>query len=389
MLRKKKRRDISFNSKSWIFRPNIPFLKVNKMSGYRSSVFHKFGLFSLCCLSLMACASSIALAQDKAASNPVAPVPAGGSGGVIVTEASENPDDADLKSLAEAKKEEKAERKSDSVPAFDTGGYDFEDSDTPIISEAPPKKEKKGSDSVSPEDVIGEDAFFDSEAIGVPKGRMGREGPAPVNPSENPASKLVIVEEVKPAGDKDTQLQAAQRAVDLGRYDSALRIYEGLYTKNPKDSRVLLGKAVALQKLDRFDEAMQTYEALLKLEPKNTDIAVNMLGLLGRRYPAVALRRLKELQKDNQQNIGVISQIAVVSANLGDIDTAMEYLGMAMGMQPENAGHVYNAAVIMDRAGKTKEAVQYYEKALEVDSVYGGSRSIPRDAIYERLASIR
>jgi hypothetical protein len=33
--------------------------------------------------------------------------------------------------------------------------------------------------------------------------------------------------------------------------------------------------------------------------------------------------------------------------------------------------------------------VQFYEQALEVDSIYGGNRSIPRDAVFERLSRLR
>jgi Flp pilus assembly protein TadD len=118
-------------------------------------------------------------------------------------------------------------------------------------------------------------------------------------------------------------------------------------------------------------------------------VKINMLGLLATRYPSVALRRLLDLHEENQDHVGIVAQIAVTAANLGDFDTAMRYLGMAMGIEPNNASHVFNAAVIMDRAGQTKDAITYYEKALEVDAVYGGNRSVPREVIYERLANIR
>ena len=46
-------------------------------------------------------------------------------------------------------------------------------------------------------------------------------------------------------------------------------------------------------------------------------------------------------------------------------------------------------AVIADRAGRTDEAIKYYEKALEVDTIHAGGRTIPRESVYERLARIR
>jgi hypothetical protein len=46
-------------------------------------------------------------------------------------------------------------------------------------------------------------------------------------------------------------------------------------------------------------------------------------------------------------------------------------------------------AVIADRGGKKDQAIQYYEKALEVDTIYGGGRTIPREAAFARLSQLR
>ena len=46
-------------------------------------------------------------------------------------------------------------------------------------------------------------------------------------------------------------------------------------------------------------------------------------------------------------------------------------------------------AVVADRAGAQKRAIDYYERALELDATYGGSRTVPRDSIYDRLSKLR
>jgi len=58
-------------------------------------------------------------------------------------------------------------------------------------------------------------------------------------------------------------------------------------------------------------------------------------------------------------------------------------------MEPNNANHYFNMGIIADQAGATREAVQYYELALETDTIHGGGRTIPRDQVYTRLAQIR
>ncbi len=233
-----------------------------------------------------------------------------------------------------------------------------------------------------------EDLFFDAGDI-VPQGEMARSAPVKVDPVTQPGSKYIIVKKNYKADTKTARLVSAQRAMSLGRYESALLMFDDLYEINKRDTRVVLGRAVALQKLGRFDEAMQMYEVLSKLDPKNVDVKVNMLGLLGTRYPSIALRRLLDLQKDNKSNVSLAAQIAILYANIGDFSSALSYLGMAASMEPNNANHIFNMAVIYEKVNDNEKAVSYYEKALELDTIYGAGRSIPRDVAYERLAQIR
>ncbi|MGB4106957.1 MAG: tetratricopeptide repeat protein [Alphaproteobacteria bacterium] len=233
-----------------------------------------------------------------------------------------------------------------------------------------------------------ENLFFDADTL-VPTGEMGANAPRKVNPALQPASKLIVVTKDHGPGSRQAQLVSAERAITLGRYDSALEIYNALYAKNSRDPSIVLGRAVALQHLGMYDEAINAYEELLDLRPENVQAQINMLGLMGQQYPAVALQRLSELREKEPQNVAVVGQMAVLQANMGQFDEALKYLGMAASLEPNNASHMYNMAVVADLSGKKDSAVQFYEQALEVDSIYGGSRSIPRDAVFERLARLR
>ena len=259
-------------------------------------------------------------------------------------------------------------------------------------SDEPMPKSSTASGTISAPSAIAEpeinDDFFDANDL-VPQGEMARSSPVKVNPRTQPASKYIIVTKNHDAGSRDALLVSAERAMKLGRYDSSLQLFDDLYEANKKDSRVLMGRAVVLQQLGRFDEAMGMYEKLSKIEPDNVEVKVNMLGLLSTRYPSVALRRLLDLHEKNRSNVGLTAQIAIAYANIGDSKSALKYLGAAASMEPNNANHLFNMAVIADRAGDLKAAASYYEKALEVDTIHGAGRSIPRESVYERLAQIR
>ena len=60
----------------------------------------------------------------------------------------------------------------------------------------------------------------------------------------------------------------------------------------------------------------------------------------------------------------------------------------ATSIEPDNAKHYYNLAVIYDRNKNYKKAIGHYERALEIDSV-GRAGQIKREVIYDRLARLR
>ncbi len=233
------------------------------------------------------------------------------------------------------------------------------------------------------------DVYYDS-SLNVPTGPLKESvGPRKVDPVLEPASKLIVSKQTAKASDAEAQLIAANRALDLGRYESALEMFDQLYSKNQRDTRILMGRAVAQQKLGMDDVAILSYEALLDLVPNNTDAIVNMMGLLKKQYPSVALRRLTDLREKHPGNAGIAAQLGMTYAELGQNQDALRALGTASSLEPSNPQHVYNMAVVSDRAGSKALAIQYYEQSLQTDAVYGGGRSLPREKIYDRLSKLR
>lgn len=231
--------------------------------------------------------------------------------------------------------------------------------------------------------------YYDSMSH-VPTGAMAASvGPREVNPVMEPASKMVIVSKDKGEGSEESLLVSANRALKLKRYDSALEMYDQLYAKNKRDVRILMGRAVAQQNMGLSESAIQSYEEVLALKPDNTEALVNMMGLVRKQYPEVALRRLLEMYSRHPNNAGIAAQIGVTNAGLGHYDDAMRYLGIASTLEPHNAQHLFNMAIAADHQGNKAMAIQLYERALETDVMYGASRSVPRESIYDRLSALR
>jgi Flp pilus assembly protein TadD len=212
--------------------------------------------------------------------------------------------------------------------------------------------------------------------------------PSKADPIKDPAQKLIIVDRLDAAGGADSRFVAAQRALDLRRYSSALHMFEELYSKNPRDQRILMGRAIALQMTGNEEKAIQAYEKLLDLAPKNPKVLVNLLGLVSKQYPAVALERLKDLYEKHPGNAAIAAQMGLAEAGMHNYDSAERYVGIATSIEPDNAKHYYNLAVIYDRNKNYKKAIGHYERALEIDSV-GRAGQIKREVIYDRLARLR
>lgn len=246
--------------------------------------------------------------------------------------------------------------------------------------------------SASPDRLAGKasDAYYDASA-GVPSNKMAAAaGPRKVDPNIEPAQKFVVVSGVRKPTDSESVLISAGRALKLGRYDAALEMYNSLYAKNKRDSRILMGRAVAQQGLGQDDAAIETYQELLNIQPDATDALVNMLGLLKKKDPAIALQRMIDLSKKYPSNAGLSAQIGIAEGEAGNYGEAMRYLGTASVLDPANPLHPFNMAVLADRQGNVQDAIKFYEQALQVNALNSDSgQSIPKESIYDRLAVLR
>lgn len=235
----------------------------------------------------------------------------------------------------------------------------------------------------------GNSRYFDAGSQ-VPTGRMATEiGPRKVDPTLEPAQKYMIVTDSKDEKDPEALLATANKALKLQRYDAAIDMFEQLYARNDRDPRILMGLAVSLQKAGRTEASLSIYDELLEVAPNDKSAVVNMLGLLRGQYPSVAVRRLMDLQRQYPNDPMIAAQLGVTLADMGDYGDAAKYLETALSVEPRNAQHYMNLAVIADRQGDRGNAISYYEEALHVDAVYGNGRSVDREMIYDRLSVLR
>ncbi len=277
---------------------------------------------------------------------------------------------------------EKAD-KLDNLPATEEKDNIIKDHKTKEAGKFETKEMPKFSN-----DYVRKDIYYDAPPS-IDGMQIQKTGPRKVNPSVEPGSRFVVVEQSPDTDMIEAQIVAAKRAMKLARYEAAVDIYESLYKKNKRDERILMGLAVAYQKTGQDDRAVQIYEQLSDINPKNSDAMVNMLGLIRQQYPEVALKKLINLKNKYPDNAGIYAQLGVVNADLKNYKEAIKNLSIASSMEPKNAMHLFNMAIISERMRNTKAAIKYYEQSLEIDSLYGAGRTINRKLIYDRLSKLR
>jgi Flp pilus assembly protein TadD len=212
--------------------------------------------------------------------------------------------------------------------------------------------------------------------------------PTPANVRPLPTQYLVVRKDHN-ANDADARLVAARTALAQGNNQSALEIFDDLYRKNPGDSRVLMGRAVALQKLGQVDGAMDAYEVALRKDPRNIEALTNMLGLLRGKDMPTAVKKLQQLRDLYPANADVTAQLGMVYGVTGDYTNALKYLNMADVLKPGSPTVLYNKAVAYDHMGNTAQAAELYRQLLLLASNGELDQGFPLDVVRQRLATLR
>lgn len=199
----------------------------------------------------------------------------------------------------------------------------------------------------------------------------------------------LIVKKNHDGGDVDSRLTAARLALMQGRNTAALQLFNEIYRDYPRDSRIAMGRAVSLQKLGQNGEALDAYHSVLENDPSNLEALTNMLGLLKKENPALAVEKLMELRAAYPYNADIAAQLGIAHAGQGAYGEAEKYLDMADALKPGSAYVLYNKAVLYDKVGRGAEAAALYRQIVRLAAEGTMDQQLPIEAIKRRLSTIR
>ncbi len=199
----------------------------------------------------------------------------------------------------------------------------------------------------------------------------------------------VVVRKEKDGGALDSRLKTARSALLQNRDMAALQLFNEMYEDYPRDNRVLMGRALSMQKLGQHDQALMAYEDVLGNDPKNLEALTNMLGILKMQNPELALEKLTELREAYPFNADIVAQLGVAHAGMKSYSEALKYFDMAEALRPGSGYVLYNKAVLYDRMGNQQQAAALYRQLVRMAAEGLLNEPVPLDAVRRRLATMR
>ncbi|MCX8160546.1 MAG: tetratricopeptide repeat protein [Candidatus Saccharicenans sp.] len=153
-----------------------------------------------------------------------------------------------------------------------------------------------------------------------------------------------------------------------GKFLLALKTMEKVLQLNPRNVDALTVSAGILDAAGRKEEAWSLYRRALEVEPESKTLRTSLAASLasaGKLAEAVEIYR--KLVEDFPDDQSLYQFTGLAYSYLGDHDQAIFYLKQAVAIMPTRSGY-FNLAVAYEKAGRPREAVEYFRRYLENSS---------------------
>lgn len=191
----------------------------------------------------------------------------------------------------------------------------------------------------------------------------------PVTPKAAPAQLPA-----KPIAQINPKVQAGYAAYLAGDLAAARANYEEVLREEPANRDALLGLAALDVRAARYEAAEALYLRLLQADPRDAEAQGALLALrAGRNDPLATESRVKSLLAADPDapalNFTLGNQLAQQNRWA---EAHQEYL-KAYAAEPDNADFAYNVAVSFDHLHQSRQALEYYQRALALARQRGAS----------------
>ncbi len=177
------------------------------------------------------------------------------------------------------------------------------------------------------------------------------------------------LERLRTAGTKPDEVarRLAVLAYQGGDFDEAQRRFTDLVTEGQATDSALLFLADIAAKDGDVDAAIAGYRRLANSQQLGVPARVRAAALLlARKDRAEAMTLLDDYATENpKESFDISLRKANLLAEYGEQDTALELLAAALERHPNHPALEYDRAVLLEKSGSVKEAVEAMEKMLD------------------------
>ncbi len=150
----------------------------------------------------------------------------------------------------------------------------------------------------------------------------------------------------------------AQREIDAGRLDAAVRILDERLERRPEDTEALKARALAASGLGRYGAAVRDYEAVLEKDPDDAEVHRDLGMVL-----TFKVKDAPHASEHLDRYLGLINEADIPA----EVVRVFKSLDQGRSKQEHRvAEELVRMAQAFEAAGKTKVAVRVYERALSI-----------------------
>ena len=166
----------------------------------------------------------------------------------------------------------------------------------------------------------------------------------------------------------DPVLEAAYQSFNTGDLTKARDAYQQVLRYSPNSRDALLGLAAVETQAKRHEAAESYYLRLLELDPRDAHAQAGLIGLRGQVDPNAAESRLKSMIATQPGASFLHFTLGNQYAAQSRWAEAQQAYFQAYTSDPEHPDFAYNLAISLDRMHQTKQALEYYRRALALSA---------------------
>jgi tetratricopeptide (TPR) repeat protein len=174
------------------------------------------------------------------------------------------------------------------------------------------------------------------------------------------------------ADDENTLYRKAIQFHKQGKFKKAIIMYRDVLRYNPQHTEALFNLASVYIELSHFPDA---YDILIKLLATTPDDPKTMLNLgiteigLGKNKDALSHLSIVNNEEEEALQFSLSFHRGVAMSRLGKLDEALVCYKAAEKLRHDHSTLIFNIAVLYDKLGDYGEAISYYSRLFENDSL--------------------